>query len=200
LGLVGKIEGLVYPNFEQVDGLPDGEPFYGLDFGYAVDPTVLVKNVIVGGNLYSKQMFYIDRPMTNDDIAREMDLLRISHSAPIYPDPDEPKSADELRKRGFNIKQAEKGKGSVNFGIKKVNSYYQYWTKDSIECIKEQRNYRYITKREPNTGREYLSNETTHQWSHGMDARRYAVASHRDSGSKFGVSYPTRRGRVLVRR
>lgn len=179
LGLIGKIEGLVYPLFQQIDRLPKGDYFYGLDFGFSSDPTVLVKNVIIGDNLYSYQMFYNYTSMTNDDIAREMDLLNVSKHDPICPDPNEPKSAVELRQKGFNIQETEKGAGSVKYGIKKVNSYYQYWTKDSLDCIKEQRNYRYIRKREPNTGREYLSDDTTHQYSHGMDARRYGVATYK---------------------
>jgi phage terminase large subunit len=166
LGLIGKIEGLVYPYFKQVDELPKGDNFYGLDFGYSSDPTVFVRNVIVGGNLYSQQMFYKYLPMTNDDIAREMDLLHVPVHDPIYPDPDEPKSAEELRRHGFNVQDTEKGAGSVKYGIKKVNSYNQFWTKDSLDFIKEQRNYRYLWKREPHTGREYLSDETTHQYSH----------------------------------
>ena len=86
LGLLGKVTGLVHPYFNQADELPDGHYFYGLDFGFGSydpvellggDPTVLVKNVIVGENLYSKQMFYSKEPMTNDDIAREMALLHV---------------------------------------------------------------------------------------------------------------------------
>jgi len=177
LGLLGKIEGLVYPLFKQVKELPDGFEFYGLDYGFSSDPTVLVKNVLVGDDLFSHQVFYSTIPMTNDDIAREMDLLKVPHTAPIYPDPSEPKSAEEIRRKGFNVLESEKGAGSVKYGIKKVNSYYQHWTEDSLECIKEQRNYRYIVRKEPSTGREYLSDDTTHQWSHGMDGRRYAVAS-----------------------
>jgi len=188
LGLIGKVEGLVYPLFKQVDVLPDGDYFYGLDYGFSSDPTVLVKNVIIGDNLYSHQMFYSDIPMTNDDIAREMELLQVSKSDPIYPDPNEPKSAEELRRKGFNIGETEKGAGSVKFGIKRVNSYYQHWTKDSIDCIKEQRNFRYIRKRESNTGREYLSDDTTHQWSHSMDARRYGVASYKGGSGNTPIS------------
>jgi len=186
LGLMGKIEGLVYPRFEQVKVLPKGDYFYGLDYGYSADPTVLVKNVIIGENLYSEQMFYSMAPMTNDDIAREMTLLRVGDD-PIYPDPNEPKSAEEIRQKGFNVRDSQKGPGSVKFGIKRVNSFFQHWTEGSLECIKEQRNYSYIRRREPNTGQVYLSDDTTHRWSHGMDARRYAIASHQGS-----VSYNTR--------
>uniref|UniRef100_A0A6M3IF60 Putative terminase n=1 Tax=viral metagenome TaxID=1070528 RepID=A0A6M3IF60_9ZZZZ len=188
LGLLGKVEGLVHPFFAQVVELPDGDYFYGLDFGYGDynpdpalqmggDPTVLIKNVIIGENLYSKEMFYKREPMTNDDIAREMELLHVSHNDPIYPDPNEPKSAEEIRRKGFNVQETEKGPGSVAYGIKKVNQFYQHWTQDSLNCIKEQRNFHYIKRKELISGRVYLSEDTTHQWSHGMSARRYGAAS-----------------------
>jgi len=175
LGLVGKIEGLVYPHFEQVDSLPLGQYFYGLDFGFSQDPTVLVKNVIESDKLYSQQMFYDRSGLTNDQIARQMTLCKVKLE-PIFPDPNEPKSAEELRKLGFNIGETVKGQGSVAFGIQRVNQYYQYWTKDSLECIKEQRNHRYVKRIVQ--GKEEWTDDTSHQWSHGMDARRYAVASY----------------------
>lgn len=174
LGLLGKIEGLVYPHFEQVDELPVGACFYGLDFGFSSDPTVLVKNVVIGDKLYSQEMFFDASGLTNDQIARKMEMAGVK-SEPIYPDPSEPKSAEELRGHGFNVIEAVKGRGSVEFGIQKVNQYYQSWTKDSLNCIKEQRNHRFIKDRQ--TGE--LTDRTTHQWSHGMDARRYGVASYK---------------------
>ena len=174
LGLIGKIEGLVYSQFEQVDKLPTGAYFYGLDFGYLVDPTVLVKNVVLGDKLYSQQMFYDTSGLDNSQIARKMEMVGVRRE-PIYPDPDEPKSAEEIRKLGFNVLEAVKGKGSVEFGTQKVNQYYQYWTKDSLESIKEQRNFRYI--KDKRTGE--FTERTTHQWSHGMAARRYGVASYK---------------------
>ncbi|KKK91604.1 hypothetical protein LCGC14_2711280, partial [marine sediment metagenome] len=182
LGLIGKIEGLVYPQFEQVDSLPLGAVFYGLDYGYSSDPTVLVKNVLIGDKLYSQQMFYDYSGLTNGQIAQKFSLSGITNE-PIYPDPDEPKSAEEIRQRGFNVVEAVKGKGSVAFGTQKVNNYYQYWTKDSLECIKEQRNFRYI--KDKITGE--FTDRTTHQWSHGLSARRYSVSSYTPA---YGYSSP----------
>jgi len=177
LGLIGKIEGLVYPHFEQVDELPMGEVFYGLDFGFSVDPTVLVKSVIIGDRLYSQEIFYDRTGLTNDQIAMKMSLAGVKKES-IYPDPNEPKSAKEISDKGFNVCETVKGPGSVEYGIQKVNQFYQHWTKDSVNCIKEQRNFRYIKDRI--TG--VLTDKTSHIWSHGMDARRYAVATHRLSG------------------
>jgi len=181
LGLLGKIEGLVYQSdYEgmQVDELPLGKYFYGLDFGFKVDPTVLTKNVIIGDDLYSHEVFY-ERPsgdigLTSDQIARKMVLEGIKNE-PIYADPSQPSTIEEIRREGFNIQEAVKGKGSVDFGIQRVNQFYQHWTKDSVNCIKEQRNYKYIKDRL--TGE--ITDKTTHLWSHGMDSRRYAVSKHR---------------------
>jgi len=173
LGLIGKVEGLVYPYFDQVDDLPKGDIFYGLDFGFSGDPAVLVANVIIGENLYSKELFY-EQLLTNDAIARKMDLLGVKHNYDeIFADCAEPKSIQEIYEKQFNIKPSEKGQGSVEYGQQKVNQYKQHWTKDSLNCIKEQRNFRYIPDK---NGK--LTEKTTHAFSHGMAARRYAVSTH----------------------
>src|SRR3990167_987983 len=172
LGLVGKVEGLVYPKFEQVDDLPQGEVFYGLDFGYLVDPTALVANVIIGDKLYSKELMY-QNGLTNDQIARQMDLLGVRRNSEVWADADEPKSIEELCQMGFNVKPGVKGAGSVEYSHQKVNQYYQHWTKDSLNAIDEQRNFKYLKDKDGNWG-----NNTTHRWSHCMSARRYAVSGY----------------------
>lgn len=175
LGLVGKVEGLVHASFKLVDALPDGEFFMGLDYGFASDPVVLTKNVIIGDNLFSHQLLYDYSGLTNPAIAQRMELLMVDANIPIFADPSEPKSTEEIRQKGFNCMESVKGAGSKLFGIKKVNTYYQNWTKESLECIKDQRNYRWI--KDQKTG--LFTDETTHQWSHGMDSRRYGVAAYR---------------------
>jgi len=177
LGLLGNLEGLVYPLFKQVDSLPEGDYFYGLDFAGATeiaDPTVLTKHVIIGEHLYSQEMFYV-KGMTNDQIARAMIECGVKSTEPVYPDPNESdRTLIELGKYGFWFGETLKGKGSVDFGVRRVNEYYQHWTKDSLNCIKEQRNYRYLEDKQ-HPGR--YTDKTTHQWSHGMRTREYAVRS-----------------------
>jgi phage terminase large subunit len=170
LGLIGKVEGLVYPYFEQCDELPKGEEFYGLDFGYSNDPSVLIHNVISGNNLYSNELFY-ESGLTNDAIAHKMDELGVKRNhAEIFADSAEPKSIDEIHNYGFNIKPCAKGADSVEFGHQKIRQFKQFWTKTSLKCIKEQRNFRYI---EDKDGK--FTEKTTHIWSHGMDSRRYGT-------------------------
>ena len=171
LGLIGRVEGLVYPLFTQVDKLPEqGELLYGLDFGFSGDPAVLTRNKIFIDEIYSEELLY-ERGLTNQDIAAMMVDLGIQrHSDEIWADSAEPKSIEEIHQYGFNIRGAPKGPGSVEYGHQKVRQYRQYWTKDSLNCIKEQRNFRYMLDK---NGK--LTEKTTHIYSHGMDSRRYAM-------------------------
>lgn len=165
LGRIGKIEGLVYPLFNQVPELPRGEVFYGLDFGFSTDVTALIKNVIVSDSLYSQELIY-ERGLTNQDISHRMSELGVQkHSDEIFADSSEPKSIEEIYQYGFNIKPCTKGPGSVEYGHQKVRQFKQFWTEDSINCIKEQRNFRYLPDK---NGK--LTDKTSHIWSHCLIA------------------------------
>jgi phage terminase large subunit len=185
LGLLGKIEGLVYPVFNQVPEFPPGGyEFFGLDFGYSNDPTVLVRCKIRGDELYSQQLIY-QTGMTNDEIARRMAEVGVKKNYDeIWADSAEPKSIEEIHRYGFNVKPVQKGADSVEFGHQKVREFRQYWTQDSLDCIKEQRNFTYIRDKD-----NKLTDKTTHRWSHGMDARRYGV---------IGAFAPVEREEVVV--
>lgn len=184
LGKLGKVEGLVYPLFGQVDILPDGREFYGLDFGYSNDPTVVLRCIIRDDELYCQELVY-EKGLTNDAIAHRMDELEIRRNYDeIFADSAEPKSIDEIHAYGFNIKPAPKGPGSVEYGHQKVRQYKQFWTKDSVNCIKEQRNFRYVQDK---NGK--LTDKTTHTFSHGMDARRYGI---------MGLFEPQEREEIII--
>jgi len=104
-------------------------------------------------------------------ISNRMNELGVrQHYDEIFADAAEPKSIEEIYRRGFNIKACPKGADSVEYGHQKVRQYKQYWTKDSTNCIKEQRNFRYIPDKDGK-----LTDKTTHNFSHGMDSRRYGV-------------------------
>lgn len=195
-GLIGKVEGLVYPYFEQVDTLLAGDIFYGLDFGYSNDPTVLTRNVIIPvprivgpvtekpqDLLFSEELIY-ESGLTNDAIAHKLDEKGVRRGFDeIFADAAEPKSIEEIHRFGFNIKPCPKGADSVEFGHQKIRQYKQFWTKSSLNCIKEQRNFRYITDKDGK-----FTDKTAHQYSHGMDARRYAVLG-KTGRAPIGIFY-----------
>ena len=170
LGRIGKISGLVYPFFEQEDFLPGhGNKVYGLDFGFSGDPAVLTLNEVSPQEIHSDELLY-RTDMTNQDIIKELSDQGINKSDEIFADSAEPKSIEEISRAGYNIKPCIKGEGSVEFGHQKVRQLKQFWTKRSLNCIKEQRNFRYIADK---NGK--FTEKTTHIWSHGMDSRRYAL-------------------------
>ncbi len=169
-GHVGKVEGLVYPVFEQVDELPAGDAFYGLDFGYSNDPTGLTKNIIQGERLYTQELIY-EAGLTNQDIAAKFAEVGVRKNYDeIFADAAEPKSIEEIFRYGFNIKAAPKGEGSIEYGHQRVRQFKQFVTKDSLNLIKELRNFRYIPDK---SGK--LTEKTTHLYSHLIDSRRYGL-------------------------
>jgi phage terminase large subunit len=109
----------------------------------------------------------------------------------IFADSAEPKSIAEIYAYNFNIKPCPKGADSVEFGHQKVRQYKQYWTKSSTNCIKEQRNFRYIPDKDGK-----LTDKTTHQFSHGMDSRRYALIGYLNRRD-YGFGFPEDKVEVL---
>ena len=129
-----------------------------------------------------RELIY-ETDLTNQDIARRMEGLGIRPGYDeVFADAAEPKSIEEIHRMGFNIKPASKGPGSVEFGHQLVRQYRQAWTKDSLNALKEQRNFRYIPDK---NGK--LTEKTTHDFSHLMDARRYAVVGKTDPGKPFMI-------------
>jgi phage terminase large subunit len=141
-----------------------------MDFGFSNDPTALIDCLVINDCLYCDELIY-QTGLTNDAISHTMESLGVKKGYDeIFADAAEPKSIEEIRRYDFNIKSAPKGPDSILAGIQKLNQYKQYWTKRSVNAIKEMRNYRYI---ETSDGK--LTNKPVDNWNHTLDARRYGV-------------------------
>jgi len=171
LGERGKSRSLVFDNVGQVDEIPQNakELCLGLDFGYSNDPTSLVKIYKRGDELYFKQLIYTTG-LTNQDISRELKALEITRAAEIFADSAEPKSIEEIYRSGFNIKPTKKGKDSIKIGIDLMRTYKLFVTSDSLDLIKEFRNYKY--KEDKN---QKILNEPIDLYNHGIDSIRYGL-------------------------
>ena len=105
--------------------------------------------------------------MSNRQIA---DALLNSPRALVIADSAEPKSIDEIKHYGISILGAEKGKDSVVHGIQIVQAQAVSVTERLLNIIKEYRNYLWIVDRDGK-----ITNEPDHEFSHSMDAIRYAL-------------------------
>jgi len=169
LGEIGSSQALIY-RFNEVPEIPKEASFLsmGLDWGFTNDETALVSVYKLGDDLYFKELIF-KKGLTNVDISEEMKRLEVGRSE-IYADSSEPKSIEDLYRMGWNVKPATKGQGSVNIGIDMLKRYRLNVTKDSVNMIKEFRNYKWQEDKNGN-----ILNIPCDLFNHSLDACRYAL-------------------------
>ena len=142
-----------------------------MDFGF-VDPTAAVDTLYDRENhtIYIFNEYYKRGAQLSEiaDAMRSMILFKNK----IYCDSAEPRSIQFLKSEGFNAMPCVKGKDSVKAGILFLQDN-KIVVKDTCpNVIKELENFSYIKSKQ--TG-EYTE-ETTHEFSHAIDACRYAYS------------------------
>lgn len=172
-GQLGEVETRIYKGWQIIDEVPFEARLdrVGLDFGYTNDPSAIVAVYYHNGGYILDEVAY-QHGLLNKQIA---DILNTLPKTLVIADAAEPKSIDEIRLNGVTILPAKKGVGSVNQGIQYVQGQKVSVTKQSVNVIKEYRNYVWITDKDGK-----IINEPDHLYSHSMDAIRYAIASIKD--------------------
>jgi len=178
LGQRGQNRSLVF-KFHIIDEIPSTAKFigYGLDFGYASDPSSLCATWTEGDNMYTKELLY-ERGLTNQDLANKFSELGLDKRDEIFGDSSEPKSIEEIYRMGWNIKG--KKKFEINYGIDLIRRYKLHITRDSLNGIRELESYKYIEDRNNNP-----TNKPQDLNNHFCDALRYSIV-HRLSRVNFG--------------
>lgn len=192
LGEFGTLEGVIY-KFEMADAmpLPGGlKEAWGIDFGFTHDPTAVVRVLADTG----RKIAYIDQRcyktgMLNSDIADMLNDENIPRYVSIWADCAEPKSIAEIaRDTRLNIKPCVKGldeKKRLTAQLQWMQGWKLYFTKASVDAIKEARNYTWAKDRD---GR--LLNQPIDNWNHAMDALRYAMFSEfAGVGGNYNISF-----------
>jgi phage terminase large subunit len=162
-------KGLVYPNWELVAAMPEGDRFYGLDWGFTNDPTALIECTRKGDDIYVREILY-SKGLTNAALNAEMIDAGIDKRAYIYADSEDPKSIAELRLYGWNFIPAVKGPDSVRAGINKLKDFNVKIVSGSKNIRIEQLNYKWELDANENP-----TNKPIDQFNHALDAIRYAV-------------------------
>lgn len=155
---------------EEFDVDPQAVIRQGADWGFAVDPSVLVQCYIVGRTLYVPYEAY----RVGCDVVDTPDLFMTvpnSEKWPITADSSRPETISHMQKNGFpKIMAAAKGAGSVEDGIEFLKSFDIVVHPRCKHTIDELTLYSYKT--DPLTGQvlPVLADKNNHV----IDALRYA--------------------------
>lgn len=195
LGEFGTLEGVIY-SFETIDALPDPaglKESWGIDFGFTHDPTAIVR--VLADT--ARKIAYVDQRcyqtgMLNSDIAAALREENIPRHIHIWADAAEPKSIAEIGlDTGLNVQACDKSapttSSRLTFQLQWMQGWRLYFTKSSVDLIKEGRNYSWAKDRD---GR--LTNTPIDLWNHALDAMRYALWSEHSQPAgnyAFGFSH-----------
>ena len=148
--------------------------FYGADWGFAQDPTVLIRCFIQG------KILYIDQEVCQIGV----EILKLpelfnkidgSKDGLIYGDSSRPDIISYLRNEGYNINPADKGDGSVKAGIDYIRDFEKVIIHSRCKnTVDEFKFYSYKVDRV--TG-EILP-KIIDKYNHCVDSIRYALCKY----------------------
>ena len=166
----------------RIDSLdvPDGtRPYFGADWGFAVDPTVLVRCFLLDRVIYiDREAYRVGCPI--HEVGALFRTVEGTHGAsawPITADSARPELIDALRREGFRLKPARKGQGSVEEGVAFLQAHDIVVHPNCRHAIDELTLYSY--KVDALTGDILPVLEDRH--NHVIDALRYALEAVRRS-------------------
>ncbi|OQA30290.1 MAG: Phage terminase large subunit [Betaproteobacteria bacterium ADurb.Bin341] len=146
--------------------------YFGADWGFSQDPTVLIRCFVVDRTLYIDHEAY-SIGCDIDKTPALFDRVPESRKWPIYADSARPETISYMRRAGFNISAAEKWSGSVEDGIAFMRSFERIVIHERCKhAAEEARLYKY--KVDARTGEVLPVIVDAH--NHVIDALRYAIS------------------------
>lgn len=158
----------VVENFET----PKNADFhFGADWGFANDPTTLVRSFIVGNDLYI-DMCAGKVSCDLEDTPSLFNEVQGSSIYPIYADSARPETISFMRSKHYNVIAAEKWNGSVEDGIQYLRSFSCIHIHERCKAVaKEFDLYQYKVDRQ--TGE--VLRVPVDKFNHYIDAIRYSL-------------------------
>ena len=173
-----KTQGLVYKEFSRekhlYSDLPTGrfEKLGGIDFGYRNPAAVLDIR-------FDGEMVWVDDEWykTERTDAQISDYVKACSFNAVYPDPENAGGIEELRRKGVNVREVIKGKGSVKAGIQMIRELLirnkLKVNKRCVNLISEFEMYSYDENRNERNEQE----DPIKANDHALDALRYVISS-----------------------
>lgn len=143
----------------------------GLDLGW-IDKTAIIDTLYDKENhiIYVFNEFYKSGCQL-DDIATAIEDMNLRKTK-IAVDSAEPRSIQYFKSKGINAIGCAKGKDSVKLGIMFLQNHLIIVHPSCKNFITELENFSYIKSKQTGEWTE----DTTHEWSHAIDACRYAYS------------------------
>ena len=168
-------ESRVFHNYtvEAFDTPADARFYFGADWGFSVDPTVLVRIWIEGRTLYiDREAYKVGCPI--DATPQLFDTVQGSRKWPLCADSARPETIDYMKRNGFdNIRASKKGPGSVMDGIEFIKSFDVVIHPRCKHTADEFAFYKFKTDTKTGEVLPVLEDKKNHV----IDAARYALES-----------------------
>ena len=164
-------------------------PYFGADWGFARDPTVLIKFWIKPMNDFWE--LYIEHEAYGVGVDIEntpelFDKIEGCRDHVIYADNARPETINHMINKGFTIKAAPKWPGCVEDGITWMRSAKRIVIHERCKhYIDESRNYSY--KVDKLTGD--ILPQVQKGWDHGIDATRYGATPFIFGSEDYGEAF-----------
>lgn len=188
-GYETRSEARVFKNWrEQEFETPSDASFcYGADWGYSVDPSVLVRCYVVGRTLYIDREAY-RVGVEIDHLPAFFETVTGAREWPITADSARPETISYLQRHGFpRMTAAVKGKDSVKEGVIFLQNYDIVVHPRCTHTIDELSSYAY--KVDARTEQVILPPVLEDKKNHVIDSLRYAVEKLRAVPAQTGATW-----------
>lgn len=166
-------EARVFKNWKiaEFDDPADATFYYGGDWGFSVDPSVLVRCHAVGRTLYiGREVYQIGVEI--DHLPQLFDQIPASREWPIVADSARPETISYLQRHGFpRLEAAIKGANSVKEGVIFLQGYDIVVHPRCVHTINELTHYSYVVDKASGMVTPNLADKKNHV----IDSLRYAL-------------------------
>ena len=155
--------------------------YYGMDFGFSQDPSVVLRSYVVANTLY------IDYEAGGvgieiNELPRLMLEIPECTKWPIVADSSRPETISYLRNKGFRMQSSPKWAGSIEDGIEFLRSFDAIVIHPRCKIMVDESRW-YSYKVDKATG--HILPKPVDAHNHGWDALRYAYADRIRNKSKL---------------
>lgn len=157
--------------------------YHGADWGFANDPTALIRFFIQDECLYIDQEAF-GYGIEIDELPQLFDSIATARDWPIKGDNSRPETISYLRRQGFNIDAADKWPGSVDDGIAHMLGFKRIIVHERCKSVAQE--FRMYSYKVDKTTGDILP-IIVDAWNHGIDAIRYGLCGYIQARGGTGV-------------